>query len=33
MSIAEYWVKLADIEDWRRESPVGETTHYSKPRE
>jgi hypothetical protein len=27
MSIAEYCVKLADIEDRQRESPVGETTH------
>jgi hypothetical protein len=27
MSIAEYWVKLADIEDWQRQGPVGETTH------
>ena len=27
MSIAEYWVKLADIEDWQREMPVGETAH------
>ena len=27
MSIAEYWVRLADIEDWQRQRPVGETTH------
>jgi hypothetical protein len=27
MSIAEYWVKLADIEDWQRKRPDGETTH------
>ena len=26
MSIAEYWAKLADIEDGQRESTVGETT-------
>jgi len=33
MRIPEYWVKLADSEDWQRESPVGETTYESKPRE
>ena len=27
MSIAEYWVRLADIEDWQHRRPVGETTH------
>jgi len=27
MSIAEYWVKLADIEDWQRQRPVDETSH------
>jgi hypothetical protein len=27
MSIAEYWVKLAEIEDWQRDSPVSETAH------
>jgi hypothetical protein len=29
MSIAEYWVKLADIEDWQRDSQASEnaTTH------
>ena len=27
MSIAEYWLKLAEIEDWQRDSPVSETTH------
>jgi len=27
MSIAEYWVKLAEIEDWERDSSRGETTH------
>jgi hypothetical protein len=27
MSIPEYREKLADIEDWQRESPVGETTY------
>jgi hypothetical protein len=33
MSIPEYRVELADIRDWQRESPVGEATHQSKPRE
>jgi hypothetical protein len=29
MSIAEYWARLADIEDWQRDSQAGEnaTTH------
>jgi hypothetical protein len=27
MSIAEYWVKLADIEDRQLKRPVGETAH------
>jgi hypothetical protein len=27
MSIAEYWVKLAEIEDWERDSAVGEPVH------
>ena len=27
MSIAEYWVKLTEIEDWQRDSPVSETAH------
>jgi hypothetical protein len=29
MSIAEYWTRLADIEDWQRDSQTGEsaTTH------
>jgi hypothetical protein len=26
MSIAEYWTRLADIEDWQRDSQAGETT-------
>lgn len=29
MSIAEYWVKLAEIEDWERDSAVGEPVHES----
>jgi hypothetical protein len=27
MSIAEYWVKLAEIEDWERDSLRSETAH------
>ena len=29
MSIAEYWTRLADIEDWQRDGQTGEsaTTH------
>jgi hypothetical protein len=29
MSIAEYWARLADIEDWQRDGQAGEnaTTH------
>jgi hypothetical protein len=29
MSIAEYWARLADIEDWQRDGHAGEnaTTH------
>ena len=29
MSIAEYWVRLADIEDWQRDNQASEnaTTH------
>ena len=27
MSIAEYWVKLAEIEDWERDSPHGKAAH------
>ena len=27
MSIAEYWVKLAEMEDWQRPAPVNETSH------
>ncbi|WP_213770251.1 hypothetical protein [Bradyrhizobium sp. dw_78] len=26
MSIAEYWTRLADIEDWQRDSQSGENT-------
>jgi hypothetical protein len=27
MSIAEYWVKLAEIEDWQCDNPASEKTH------
>jgi len=27
MSIAEYWIRLAEIEDWERDSPRRETAH------
>ena len=27
MSIAEYWVKLAEMEDWQRTAPINETSH------
>jgi hypothetical protein len=27
MSIAEYWVKLAEMEDWQRHTPINETSH------
>jgi hypothetical protein len=27
MNIAEYWVRLADIEDWQRDGTVSETKH------
>lgn len=27
LSIAEYWVKLAEIEDWERDRPVTEGSH------
>ncbi|HTE92122.1 MAG TPA: hypothetical protein VK678_01275 [Bradyrhizobium sp.] len=27
MSIAEYWVKLAEMEDWQRRTPINETSH------
>jgi hypothetical protein len=27
MSIAEYWVKLAEIEDWQGDNPTSEKTH------
>ena len=27
MSIAEYWVKLAEMEDWQRATPTSETSH------
>jgi hypothetical protein len=27
MSIAEYWAKLAEIEDWERDSLRSETAH------
>ena len=27
MSIAEYWVKLAEMKDWRRDTPINETSH------
>ena len=27
MSIAEYWVKLAEMEDWQRATPTNETSH------
>ena len=26
-SIAEYWVKLAEIEDWQRDRPGQDTSH------
>jgi hypothetical protein len=27
MSIAAYWAKLAEIEDWQRDNPVRRTKH------
>jgi hypothetical protein len=27
MSIAQYWVKLAEMEDWQRPAPINETSH------
>ena len=27
MSIAEYWVKLAEIEDWQRNNPIRAAAH------
>ena len=27
MSIAEYWVKLAEMEDLQRRTPINETSH------
>jgi hypothetical protein len=27
MSIAEYWIKLAEFGDWQRDSSNSETTH------
>ena len=27
LSIAEYWVRLAEIEDWERDRPVSESSH------
>jgi hypothetical protein len=30
MSIAEYWVKLAEIEDWQRDNSVSEPAHQSR---
>ena len=27
MSIAEYWVKLAEMKDWQRDTPINETSH------
>jgi len=27
MNIAEYWVKLAEMEDWQRHTPINETSH------
>jgi len=27
MSIADYWVKLAEIEDWERDSAASESVH------
>jgi hypothetical protein len=27
MGIAEYWVKLAEMKDWRRDTPINETSH------
>jgi hypothetical protein len=26
-SIAAYWVKLAEIEDWQRDTAINETSH------
>ena len=27
MNIAQYWVKLAEMKDWRRDTPINETSH------
>ena len=27
MSIAEYWVRLAEMKDWRHDTPINETSH------
>ena len=27
MSIAAYWVKLAEMEDWQRDTAINETSH------
>jgi hypothetical protein len=27
MNIAQYWVKLAEMEDWQRATPTNETSH------
>jgi len=27
MSIAAYWVKLAELEDWQRDTPINQTSH------
>jgi len=27
LSITEYWIRLAEVEDWQHDRPFGETSH------